>query len=90
MVAQGLELIEHHLEGNAHGSWKRCDILLVGYDFNQLGQTVTTLLGNEPEFGKMRSERIDQLGALADQESASAVNGKRCLLLRILDRHEPL
>src|SRR5262245_58781297 len=47
------------------------------------------LLGNRPEFGKMRSERIDQLGALADQESASAVNGKRCLLLLSLDRHEP-
>jgi len=67
LLAQGCELIEDDLQGVAHDGWQRSGTLLVGDDPGQLGQPVATQLGNQPKFGKMRSERIDQLCTLADQ-----------------------
>src|SRR5262249_39826360 len=51
--------------------------------------TFASPLCNEAEFGKVGSERIDQLRALADQKIPRSMQHQQGLLIGRLDRHEP-
>ena len=44
---------------------------------------------NDPEFRKMRPDRVDGGSLLADQKMAGAMKHQAALLLDRLDRHEP-
>ncbi len=62
---------------------------LIPNRFNKLGHMEETLRGDQPEFGKMATYRIDGLGPLAHHEIADAEHHCRSLLLFALHRNEP-
>src|SRR5258705_7566924 len=64
-------------------------IVWIGYDVEQLLDTVASDRCNDPELGKMGLDRIDHRGLLADEQVARAVQHQAALLLRSLGRHEP-
>src|SRR5471032_113391 len=54
----------------------------------QLGHTFSPDRRNDPKLGKMRPDRIDHRGLLADEEMAGAMKHQAALLLRRLRRYE--
>jgi hypothetical protein len=63
---QSSELIDNGLQRLFHRRWKSFAIILVRDDPGKLREAFASRLRNEPEFGKVGSERVDQLRALAD------------------------
>ena len=63
---QRSELIDDGLQRLFHRRRKCFAITLVRDDLSKLRETFASRLGNQAELGKMGSERIDQLRALAD------------------------
>ena len=62
---------------------------LIRDDRGQLDDALAPLLGDEPEFRQMRTQRVDQLCALADQQVSRSMQHQSRLLFCRLDRHEP-
>ena len=63
---QSSELIKDGLQRLFHRRWKSFAITLVRDDRGKLRETFASRLRNEPELGKVGSERVDQLCALTD------------------------
>jgi hypothetical protein len=61
----------------------------IGDDIEQLLDTLASNRRNDPKLGKMRADRVDHGGLLADEEMARAVEHEATLLLGRLGRHEP-
>src|SRR6476659_5198496 len=64
-------------------------VVWIGYNIEQLLDTVAPDRCNDPELGKMGPDRIDHRGLLTDEQMARAVQHQTALLLGSLGRHEP-
>src|ERR1700692_1359092 len=64
-------------------------VVWIGYDIEQLLDTVTPDRCNDPELGKMGPDCIDHRGLLTDEQMTRAVQHQAALLLGSLGRHEP-
>ena len=86
---QSSQLIDDGLQRLFHGQRKGFAIILIRDDRGKLRETFASRLRNEPELGKMSSERIGQLRAMADKKIPRAMQHQQGLLIGRLDRHEP-
>ena len=66
LQVQRSELIDNSLQRLSHRGWKSFAVTFVRDDRGELRETFAPRLRNEAELGKVGSERIDQLRALAD------------------------
>src|SRR6202051_5363474 len=64
-------------------------VIRIGYDIEQLLDTVAPDWCNDPELGKMGPDRIDHRGLLTDEQMAGAVEHQAALLLGGLGRYKP-
>jgi len=70
-------------------NFRHLGVIGVGNDFEQVLDTSAPNRRDDPEFRKMRPDRVDGGSLLADQKMAGAMKHQASLLLDRLDRHEP-
>jgi hypothetical protein len=61
----------------------------IGDDLQKLLNTSAPNRGDNPELGKISSDRVDDGGLLADEEMARSMQHQAALLLDRLGRHKP-
>jgi hypothetical protein len=83
----GLELRRQHDDARPRID-RQPRVLFVRHDREQFRDPGVALRRNDAEFGQVRSEGVDALGALTDQQIAGAVLHQLALLLGRLDLHK--